>query len=54
MPVFAWQLGLISSSMQVPKWVSRVLNVSWKNFKKHILKTHRGYHFSDILSIYCR
>ena len=33
-PVFAWKLDLISSSVQVLKWVSHVCNASWKNFQK--------------------
>ena len=53
-PVFAWKLGLICSSTQVPKWVSHVQDVSWKNLEKQILKTHSGLNFLDILSIYRR
>ena len=51
---FVCQLGLIISFKQVPKWVSHVQNVSWKNFKKQILKTHSRLNFLDILSIYRR
>ena len=49
---FAWKLGLIRSSIQLPKWVSHVKIVSWKKFEKQILKTHSRLIFLDILSIY--
>ena len=53
-PVFAWKLGLRSSSIQVPKLVSHVQIVSLKKFEKQILKTHSPLNFLDTLSIYYR
>ena len=52
---FDWKLGLISSSIQVPKWVSHVLNKCvLEEFWRTKSQTHNRLNSLDIFSIYRR